>query len=40
MITGDKQETAVNIAVSCRLVSNPDDVMMLNVDEKAEGESY
>ncbi|EFN58106.1 hypothetical protein CHLNCDRAFT_20630, partial [Chlorella variabilis] len=31
MITGDKQETAVNIAVSCRLVSNPDDVMMLNL---------
>ena len=38
MITGDKQETAVNIAVSCRLVSNPDDVMMLNVDEKATSE--
>ena len=39
MITGDKQETAVNIAVSCQLVGNPDDVMMLNVDEKAEGGS-
>lgn len=26
MITGDKQETAVNIAVSCRLVNNPDEV--------------
>lgn len=39
MITGDKQETAINIAVSCRLVGNPDDVMMLNVDEKAESES-
>jgi phospholipid-transporting ATPase len=38
MITGDKQETAVNIAVSCALVSSPDDVMMLNVDEKAESE--
>lgn len=35
MITGDKQETAVNIAVSCRLVHNPDSVMMLNVDEKS-----
>ena len=34
MITGDKQETAVNIAVSCSLVSSPDSVMMLNVDEK------
>lgn len=37
MITGDKQETAVNIAVSCDLVRNVDNVMMLNVDEKAEG---
>lgn len=33
-----EQETAVNIAVSCRLVANPDDVMMLNVDDKAESE--
>lgn len=31
-----EQETAVNIAVSCRLVTNPDDVMVLNVDDKAE----
>jgi len=36
MITGDKQETAVNISVSCRLVGSPEGVMMLNVDEKAE----
>lgn len=36
MITGDKQETAVNIAVSCALVRNPDDVLMLNMDEKLE----
>lgn len=33
-----EQETAVNIAVSCRLVSNPDDVMTLNVDDKADSE--
>ena len=39
MITGDKQETAVNIAVSCDLVQNPDDVMMVNVDEKSEDAS-
>jgi magnesium-transporting ATPase (P-type) len=38
MITGDKQETAVNIAVSCDLVRDVDGVMVLNVDEKAEGE--
>ena len=37
MITGDKQETAVNIAVSCDLVRNVDDVYMLSVDEKSEG---
>lgn len=37
MITGDKQETAVNIAVSCDLVRDVDDVYMLNVDEKSEG---
>jgi len=36
MITGDKQETAVNIAVSCDWVRNVDDVMMLNVDEKSD----
>ncbi len=40
MITGDKQETAVNIAVSCDLVRNVDDVMMLNVDEKREGKIH
>lgn len=40
MITGDKQETAVNIAVSCSLVQNVDEVMMLNVDEKADGMYY
>ena len=38
MITGDKQETAVNIAVSCRLISDPQGVLMLNVNEKGESE--
>ena len=32
------QETAINIAVSCALVKNPDDVMVLNVDDKSESE--
>ncbi|GAB4813241.1 hypothetical protein N2152v2_000287 [Parachlorella kessleri] len=36
MITGDKQETAINIGVSCKLVSNPETIMILNVDEKQE----
>jgi phospholipid-transporting ATPase len=38
MITGDKMETAVNIAVSCRLVADPDSIMLLVVDEKQDGE--
>jgi hypothetical protein len=38
MITGDKTETAINIGVSCQLVSHPDAIMMLCVDEKEEGE--
>lgn len=38
MITGDKMETAVNIAVSCQLVKDPDSIMMLVVDEKQDGE--
>ncbi|KFM22669.1 putative phospholipid-transporting ATPase IA [Auxenochlorella protothecoides] len=36
MITGDKMETAVNIAVSCQLVKDPDSIMMLVVDEKQD----
>lgn len=36
MITGDKQETAINIGVSCKLVSNPEKIMILNVNEKQE----
>ncbi len=38
MITGDKQETAINIGVSCKLVSNPESIMILNVNEKQEQE--
>ena len=30
MITGDKQETAINIAIACRLVINPSEAMVLN----------
>lgn len=36
MITGDKQETAINIGVACKLVSNPESIMILNVNEKQE----
>ena len=34
MITGDKQETAISIAISCNLVQEPDKIMILN--EKTE----
>lgn len=36
MITGDKMETAVNIAVSCQLVRDPESIMMLVVDERQD----
>lgn len=35
MITGDKQETAINIGVSCKLVTDVDTIMIINVDEKS-----
>jgi phospholipid-transporting ATPase len=30
VITGDKQETAINIAISCRLIHRPDDLLICN----------
>jgi len=33
MITGDKQETAINIAVSCNLVKHVDSLMIVNVGD-------
>jgi len=33
MITGDKQETAINIAVSCNLVKRVDSLMIINVGD-------
>mmetsp|Transcript_33556 Transcript_33556/g.84499 ORF Transcript_33556/g.84499 Transcript_33556/m.84499 type:complete len:1400 (-) Transcript_33556:257-4456(-) len=32
MITGDKQETAINIATSCKLLKSPDDALVCNSD--------
>lgn len=34
MITGDKQETATNIAVSCRLFNDTDSLLICNADSK------
>lgn len=36
MITGDKQETAVNIAVSCNLVKHIESLMVINVGESKD----
>ena len=36
MITGDKQETAINIAVACRLVLRPASLMRCNAPGSAE----
>lgn len=30
MITGDKQETAINIAISCKLIRQPDSLLICN----------
>jgi magnesium-transporting ATPase (P-type) len=34
MITGDKQETAINIAVSCRLFTDTDNLLICNAGKK------
>jgi P-type E1-E2 ATPase len=34
MITGDKQETAINIAVSCKLFTNTDNLLICNANKK------
>ena len=37
MITGDKQETAVNIGVACRLLRDPGRLLRCNAQEEGEG---
>ena len=32
MITGDKQETAINIAIACKLVHHVQDLLIVNAD--------
>ncbi len=39
MITGDKQETAINIAVSCNLVKRVDSLMIINVGDADDPEA-
>lgn len=37
MITGDKMETAINIGVSCKLISHQESVTILTADTEAGG---
>jgi len=34
VITGDKQETAINIGIACRLISDSEKLMVFNEDCK------
>ena len=34
VITGDKQETAINIAISCNLIRRPDSLLLCNADSR------
>ena len=36
MITGDKQETAINIAIGCKLVHHLKDLLIVNAHESEE----
>jgi len=36
VITGDKQETAINIAISCKLIRHPDSLLICNADSPEE----
>ncbi|CAK0743492.1 hypothetical protein CVIRNUC_001474 [Coccomyxa viridis] len=36
VITGDKQETAINIAISCKLIRNPDSLLICNASTREE----
>lgn len=33
VITGDKQETAINIAISCKLIRNQERLLILNAQD-------
>ena len=36
VITGDKQETAINIAISCKLIRNPDSLLICNASTREQ----
>ena len=36
VITGDKQETAINIAISCKLIRNPDSLLVCNASTQED----
>merc|ERR1719248_121043 len=38
VLTGDKQETAISIAVSCNLIKEPQNLLLCNASSKSEAE--
>ena len=36
MITGDKQETAINIAIACKLIRRPDSLLICNASSQED----
>ena len=38
VITGDKQETAINIAISCKLIRYPDSLLICNASSPKAAE--
>lgn len=40
VLTGDKQETAVNIAYSCKLLNQRDTVFTINTENKVSAEIH
>jgi magnesium-transporting ATPase (P-type) len=39
VITGDKQETAINIAIACKLIRNPDSLLICNASSREEADA-
>lgn len=39
VLTGDKQETAINIAYACKLLDPEEEILTLNADSQVNGGS-
>lgn len=40
VLTGDKQETAVNIAYACKLLDPEEEILTLNADSQVSGRAH